>query len=327
MKLPRFRRYAAATIVFTLAVILWGAFVRASGSGAGCGSHWPTCNGDIIPRSPGAATIIEFTHRITSSVAFFMVVGLLVAAFRSFPRGHGVRRAAVGAMAFMVTEALIGAGLVLFEMVAANSSTGRAAWMAAHLINTFALLAALILVHHRATLATTAGEAGRRAPSAAAAAGLGLALLVAVSGAIAALGDTLFPAASLSAGWAQDLSPTAHAFVRLRIWHPVLAVGTALYLLTVTAISAGRDARGSVRRAATTVAALVLGQVAIGVVNLLLLAPVAMQILHLLVADLLWMALVVYAAAVRQQPAAVLVPGRPTATPESAPGAPGAMSA
>ena len=56
-------RFAWFTVFYNVLVILWGALVRASGSGAGCGNHWPLCNGQVIPVSPGWHTVIEFTHR------------------------------------------------------------------------------------------------------------------------------------------------------------------------------------------------------------------------------------------------------------------------
>src|SRR5215212_4090742 len=92
-RLAAFRRFSLLALSFTLVVILWGAYVRASGSGAGCGSHWPTCNGQVIPRSPSAATVVEFTHRATSGLAFLLVLAQLVWALRLLPRGHGARRA------------------------------------------------------------------------------------------------------------------------------------------------------------------------------------------------------------------------------------------
>ncbi len=47
-----FSRYAWGVLLWNVLVALWGAYVRATGSGAGCGSHWPTCNGEILPRAP-----------------------------------------------------------------------------------------------------------------------------------------------------------------------------------------------------------------------------------------------------------------------------------
>ncbi|HVR96418.1 MAG TPA: COX15/CtaA family protein, partial [Thermoanaerobaculia bacterium] len=142
-RIDRFARYAWATLAYNVAVILWGAAVRATGSGAGCGSHWPLCNGEVLPRSPGVQTIIEFSHRVTSGLALLLVVGLVVFAFRARPRGDAARGAAVLSLLFILSEAAVGAGLVLFEMVAHNQSMARALWMAAHLINTFFLLGVL----------------------------------------------------------------------------------------------------------------------------------------------------------------------------------------
>src|SRR6476659_8783610 len=117
MTRARFRSFAWATLGFTLAVILWGAYVRASGSGAGCGSHWPLCNGEVVPRAPALATIIELTHRATSGIALVLVAILVVAARKSLPKGHIARTSSVYSLVFILTEALIGAGLVLFEHV------------------------------------------------------------------------------------------------------------------------------------------------------------------------------------------------------------------
>ncbi len=301
-----FFRLSLVVLGATLGVILWGAYVRATGSGAGCGSHWPTCNGVVIPRNPSTATVIEFVHRSTSGIAFLLVAVQLLVAWRLFPRGHGVRRAAAAGMALMVSEALVGAGLVLFEMVAGNTAVARAYWMAAHLLNTFALLAALGLCAWRAR---PRAEPDAGAPldarfRAAMVVGLAAVLLVATSGAVVALGDTLFPARSLGEGLRQDLAPGAHLFLRLRVFHPLLAVLGGIYLLVITALIAARDPSGQLRQPATTAAGLVLMQLGLGFANLALLAPVTVQILHLLAADLVWLSLVVLAAAVRAASAA-----------------------
>jgi heme A synthase len=202
--MSRFARYAWTVLGINLVVILWGAYVRASGSGAGCGAHWPLCNGVVVPRAPAIATIIEMTHRVTSGLALLAVVGLVVGAIRSLPKGHAARRAAYTSMFFMLTEALVGAGLVLFEMVAHNASLARGWWISAHLINTFLLLASLALTAWYAS--------GKPAPASRRVGGTGIACLVlavialalGVSGGITALGDTLFPVNSLAEGLAQD---------------------------------------------------------------------------------------------------------------------------
>jgi heme A synthase len=291
VKGSRFRVFSVVVLVATLGVILWGAYVRATGSGAGCGSHWPTCNGEVIPRAPNTQTLIEYTHRTTSGLAYLLVVAQLVWALRAFPRGHLARRGAALSLLLMTTEALVGAGLVLFEMVAGNKSVARGAWMIAHLGNTFALVAALTY---------TAWAAGPRrrveAPPRGFAPALGLGLVgvlaVGMSGAIAALGDTLFPSATLAEGLAQDLSPAAHLFVRLRVWHPIMATLVGLFILAVVGRLAARPDTRLVRTRATLVGGLVVAQIAVGFLNLGLLAPIPLQLLHLLLADLLWIGLV-----------------------------------
>jgi len=284
----RFARAAWAVLAYNMLVVLWGAFVRATGSGAGCGDRWPLCNGVVVPRAPRIETIIEFTHRATSGLALVSVVALCLWAFRLFPRGHRARACAALSVVFLFAEALLGAGLVLFQYVAHNASAGRAVYLSAHLVNTQILLAMLTLTAWFGS--DPVSRSWRDAPKLVVAA-LPVAIVVAVSGAIAALGDTLFPAASVASGMRQEFSHTASAFERLRVVHPVLAVVGAIVLLAA-AVAAVRSGRPSAARVGNIVAALVFLQLAAGAVNIVLLAPVWMQILHLLLADLLWVALV-----------------------------------
>jgi heme A synthase len=285
---PRYARYAWGVLAFNLLVILWGAFVRATGSGAGCGRHWPLCNGEVVPRSPALTTAIEFTHRLTSGMALLMVAMLVVGAWRAYPRGHRVRRGAGLSALFIVTEALLGAGLVMFQMVASNPSTARGVWVAGHLSNTYLLVAALAL-----TAWWASGYATRvsRRPSTVAwlcAVTLASMLALGMSGAITALGDTLFPPTSLADAKAQALDPAAHVFVRLRIWHPTFAVVVAVLVLVASVRAATAQSTPGLRSLAWATAALCFAQLFVGMINVALLAPVALQLLHLLLADLLW---------------------------------------
>jgi heme a synthase len=305
----RFRRLAWGALAYNLGVVAWGAFVRATGSGAGCGAHWPLCNGEVVPRSPSAETLIELSHRLTSALDGLLVLALVVVAFRWFPRRHPARTAVVLAFVFLLIEGAIGAGLVLFEMVAANESIARAWWMAAHLVNTFLLLGTLTLtaLWGRPEGAAAAGRPGRRFPLVFAArdpaawllGGAFAAMLVlGASGGVAALGDTLFPAASFREGLAADFSPGAHLLVRLRVLHPVLALGTGVYLIAAAmAVAARRPGSPAVRRTAHGLAWLFVAQLVVGLVNLALAAPVWLQLVHLLMADAVWIVLVVLAAA------------------------------
>ena len=291
-----FARAARGVVLYNLAVIVWGAYVRASGSGAGCGSHWPSCNGDVIPRAPSVKTLVEFSHRATSGLALLSTLALLVWAFRRFPRGDAVRRAAVWSNAFMLGEALLGAGLVLFELVAGNKSHARAFAMSAHLLNTFCLLGALTLTAHFAGGGKRLRLAGQGSLLALLGAGLGGMFVLGISGAVAALGDTLFPAKSLLEGMGQDLSATSHAFLRLRALHPLIAVAEALLLIACALAATQQRPSQAVRRSSLALGVGVVVQIAAGMTNLLLLAPTGMQLLHLLLADLVWIALVVVAA-------------------------------
>jgi heme A synthase len=303
----RFAAYAWFVLAFAIAVVLWGAGVRATGSGAGCGDQWPLCNGGWLPRAPALHTIVEFTHRITSGPALgFFVTGLIVFAFRLFPRRHIVRRLSVAVALFTVTEALIGAALVLLGHVGANSSPHRAYTLAVHLLNTMVLLAAMALTGWFAgPSANGRGEVSTQAPvsrSLLICAPLAF-LVTSVLGAIAALGDTLFAVRSLSEGLRQDLSPSAHIFVRLRAWHPIVAVLLGCFLIAFAFVVGFRKQRAPlVRRLALAVLFLTLLQIGVGMINVLLLAPVWMQITHLLIADSLWIALVLLIAEVNETP-------------------------
>lgn len=298
----RFRTLALGLLAWTLLVILWGTYVRATGSGAGCGDHWPLCDGEVIPRAPSVAKLIEFTHRLTSGLAGILSLAVAVAAFRAYPSGHRVRRGAVAQLALMFTESAIGAGLVLFEYVAHDTSLARAWWVAAHLVNTFALVAAITVTvwwsYGGAPLRLrNQGSVGVALGSA-----LGAAMLLGVSGAIAALGATLFPAETLAEGLAADLSPTAHLFVRLRLFHVPIAVLAAALTVAVGGWVALQRPSPGVRRLASTLGALFLVQLGIGTANLVFHAPVALQVVHLLMADAVWITLVLLSAAALAEP-------------------------
>jgi cytochrome c oxidase assembly protein subunit 15 len=295
--MDRVARYAWTTLVYNLAVILWGATVRATGSGAGCGSHWPLCNGEVVPRSPRIETVIELTHRVTSGIALLLVVGLVVLAFRWRPKGHAARKAAAWTLFFMLTEAAVGAGLVLFELVADNKSMARALFMGTHLINTFFLLGAMTLTAHFASGRAPFRLRGQGSLAVWLVTGAAALLLAGVSGAIAALGDTLFPAATLREALKQDLSSTAHLLIRLRVLHPALSVtAAALTIFLAFRLESLQPGSLAARWANRRTLPLVFLQIVAGVVNVLLLAPVWMQLVHLLLADLVWISYIVAGA-------------------------------
>lgn len=281
-----FSYFAWSTLAYTVGVILWGAWVRATGSGAGCGSHWPLCNGEILPRSEQAAELIEFTHRATSGIALILVVVLVIWAFRAFPERHIVRLGAVLTLLFMLLEAAIGAGLVLFELVGENASFTRAWVMALHLLNTFMLLGALSLT----AWFSSDGEIRRNTDSSLfiPILSVGALLLLGASGAVTALGDTLFPASSLQEALRADFSPSAHFLIRLRVYHPLLALITSVIVVYSCVWCVRRQPTLQTLQLATATIVLIGLQIVVGFINVWLLAPAWLQIVHLLLSDLIW---------------------------------------
>jgi heme A synthase len=296
-------RYAWAVLAYNLLVIVWGAYVRASGSGAGCGRHWPLCNGGLVSRSDSAKTLVEASHRVTSGFALIAVVVLMVWTLRAVPRGHRARKASIATTVFMFMEAAVGAGLVVFELVASDKSMKRGLSMILHLDNTFLLLAALSLTAWTLTFdgapSKVAAEAGtppdRARPTwlrPVVFFALFSVMVLGSSGAIAALGDTLFHVTSLREGIAQDLSPLAHVFLRLRVLHPLLAlVAGGVVFVSASVVRMGTPSRRA-RTLSRVLTALFAMQFALGLLNLTLLAPIGLQLAHLLLADATWLALV-----------------------------------
>ncbi len=327
MKTLSTARLARVALCFSVAVIGWGALVRATGSGAGCGSHWPLCNGEVLPVLGLQKTFIEFFHRVTSLLSLLLCLGLVVVARREYPRGAWTRKAAAAAGFLILLEAVLGAGLVLWKLVEQDQSLFRVLFLGVHLLNTFALLAALTLCGHWAVqeksaqlvlVSSSAGFSGSSGrgywrEALATFALFSLFLKVGAAGGITALGDTLFPAHSLAEGFAQDWSSTSHFLIQLRIWHPALAVvfaGLSFYVLwryrgrlldrvavgAAALPSAPDQVNAAVVFYATCFAMTLLAQMLLGLINLLLLAPLWLQISHLLLADLLWIFLVLMAA-------------------------------
>lgn len=296
-----FSTFAWILLGYNILVVLWGAFVRATGSGAGCGSHWPLCNGEVIPHSPELETIIEFSHRLTSGLLGLLVLWMAIWAFRAYGRGHAVRKAALWTLFFVITEAAIGAGLVKFEWVAADTSIERVYTMAFHLLNTFFLLAANTL---------TAWFGGGGKPFSVRQQGsLGLAiggaflgmLVLGTSGAITALGDTL----SITMGITAEQSPLVATLVSLRIYHPLLAF-VAFGLLYVAARVIGtHQPGGNAIRYANMAVGLFAAQLVVGGLNVYLKAPAWMQLLHLLITDFIWVLMVMMAASALSKEQAV----------------------
>lgn len=297
-KMSAFAKFAWFVLAYNIVVILWGVFLRASKSGDGCGQHWLTCHGEVVPSAPELKTIIEFSHRITSALDGLIVIALLVWAFRIWyvhktESTSYILKMAVGAFVFVLIEGALGAGLVLTGNTAETLTPARPFWMAAHLINTLILLSLL-------TITARSASDGRRirfsitAPQLLwIAVGAALIFLVGISGSIAALSSMIFPSGSLTEGITRDFSSTSHMLLRIRPLHPIVAVLTAVFLTFWAGwVKANASKSKTVARWANILSILVVVQIAFGALTLLTLAPILMQLGHLFLADAIWISFV-----------------------------------
>jgi heme a synthase len=288
-------RFAWTALCWNVAVVLWGAYVRATGSGAGCGNRWPLCDGNVDGARAHGQTIVEFTHRITSVISLLVVTGLAVWCWRVTKKGEWTRYSAVLAAIFLANEAILGAALVLLKHVGNDQSVGRVLFLCLHFGNTLLLLATLSLT--AAWLSNSSRNftlIGKWRELSSIGLGLLATMVTGITGAIAALADTLFPATSLASSLAQDFSSGTPALLRVRLLHPAVATIGMCYVLWVVWRSS--TARSRFSRSAIALITLLFMQVVIGITNVLFLAPVWLQIAHLFVADALWILLVLASA-------------------------------
>jgi heme A synthase len=291
----RFAKFSWAVLGWNMLVILWGAIVRATGSGAGCGNHWPSCNGEVIPTPQRIQTVIEFIHRMMSGTALILVLILLIWGLRSYAKGSFQRIGFIGAAVFIIVEALLGAGLVLFKLVGSNSSAIRAAAVSVHLLNTFILLAFLTLNAWWASGGKRISFKNRGSLPLMFAIGLAGVAIIGMSGAITALGDTLFPSTSLAQTLAEQSDPGAHFLIRLRIYHPIIAIVVGVYSLYLARHLYSQFNSSTGKKLSILLGILIIIQWTAGVSNVLLLAPVWMQVVHLFLADSVWISYILLA--------------------------------
>jgi cytochrome c oxidase assembly protein subunit 15 len=300
---PALRRFAWGVLAYFIAVILWGTLVRATGSGAGCGDHWPLCNGTVMQHSARLDTLIEFTHRITSGVSLLSVIGLLVWTYRGTVRGHLARAAAMASVVFTLLEAVLGALLVKLGYTAQSQSPLRPGFLALHLANTLLLLAALTLAAH--LLGRSQGYLRSSvklvAPFGAVMAVFAV-MTVGVTGSLAALGDTLFPVSTLGQALAQDFSATAGWLVRWRWMHPTVALFGGVFLAWILMRAVKHKTHWDNRGLSALILILLAVVYSLGILDVVLLAPLWVQVAHLLAADTLWASLVVLTARLTLQP-------------------------
>jgi heme A synthase len=288
MKLNRFATYAWLTLLVTFVVILWGDVVQATGSGAGCGAHWPVCNGQVLPAFEGRETVIEFTHRLTSGAVFLMAAFLFVWSRRAYPKGHLVRKGANFGLFFMFTESLVGAALVVFRLVGQDASLTRAIVAPIHLVNTLFLIAALALTAWFASGGKPFSWKNQGAVSPLLIAGFVSMVVIAVMGAITSLGDAIFPVRNTAEAIGRSMTAGEHFLVRLRIYHPFAAIGLGLFILGAARYVASVRPTPMTQNLSLGIFVIYLLQIAVGFLNVALSAILPIQLIHLLLADGLW---------------------------------------
>lgn len=292
----RFSRYAWGVLILNLLVVLGGGFVSASGSGDGCGASWPLCGDIAVTQVTPAERLVEMSHRLTSGLALIAVIVMLVWARRRFEPRHLARRAAWVALAGMISESLVGAGLVLFELVDTNMSLARAVVQPIHLANTFLLLAAIGLT---AWWSSRGGRLQRGHPLAwPLAIALGGIVILGGFGTVASLASTIFPSESFLEGVQRDFMRDEHFLIRLRVWHPIVATVVGGYLVLLRRWVMQRAPSPAAETFSYALLVLFALQYALGALTAVTLAPVPLSLLHLLLSDLVWLSAIFLSAAV-----------------------------
>ena len=282
-----FSKVSLFNFIFLLFVICFGAYVRMTGSGAGCGNHWPLCNGSVVPRAPVWQTVIEFSHRLTSGGLLIFCFFLCSAAWKAFPVSSLVRKLSLTYLGLLILEALLGAFLVKYEHVANNPSVYRGISVSLHLINTFLLTLTAGSLCYFGHIKYKGLKPISFIKKFSLLLGGFCIILVGLSGAITALGDTLFPVKSMWEALSRSQSPAEHLFVRLRILHPFLAVFTSVFVMGLCYYL--KDLNDSLSEKLSVIClSFFCFQILLGYLNVFFHAPHILQICHLLVALLSW---------------------------------------
>ena len=274
-------------VAYTVLIILWGAWVRLSGSGDGCGDHWPLCNGEVVPLERVAKTWVEYSHRISTALYGLLILGQIWLSRRYFARRHPARFWALMTLVFTITEALIGRQLVKAGLVNESTDLSRLFVMPLHLVNTSLLLFSGVMTAESIRY----GDLPRRLlPPEIKNRGalyIGALTIILITGAIAALGSHLMPSESLLHGLTHDLAADAHPAVRLRILHPLLALALPVGILLFAQLPHVSAPESSQTLWFKRLSIGLVVALLIGVATLSLLAPVWLKLTHLLMTNVL----------------------------------------
>ncbi len=304
------RRLAWAGSGFTLGLIVLGGIVRITGSGMGCGDHWPRCDGEWFPPLD-LPTLIESSHRWFAAVVSLLVASIAVVALRRHRSEPELRNPAILAAALLVAQVLLGAVTVKLVLPPSVVIT--------HFANAMVLLAVLLVLALRAgsgsgrPLPQSDRHPAHRLVTATAAAGFVVILFGAqVANFDAGLLCLGFPLCNGSA------MPPAGPLAQLHWAHRALAFGfvVLLGLLAARVRSDARPESAGLRVWTAAVVAATLVQVGVAAAMILHLLPTGLRALHLLVGAAIWAALVILTFHSRRTPSTAAVPDRANATGE-----------
>ena len=286
----QYKQFAFGLLVYTILVIIWGAWVRISHSGDGCGDTWPLCHGQLIPEAQRGKTWVEYGHRLMSGIYGWVVLYFYWVARKLYPKDHFARKAALATLIFMITEALLGAKLVLFKLVTTNDTPYRAFVMGLHQLNSFMLTGAVALTFAGANANDTLPaptQAFRRfkyLPW--------VIVVLGITGAWAALSNSLFPTDNLFEGFLADFNTESHFLIRLRGLHPVLAVlGAGSLALFFWTKAQTADENPALQKKSLHMSLILIFGIFFGMATLFLHAPTWMKITHLTLAHAIWVIL------------------------------------
>ncbi len=266
-------------LILSIFSIIAGAVVRATGSGDGCGSSWPTCNGRVIPSLNSASEQIEFSHRAISGLLLIVTIAIFIKSFNNSVTS--LQKKVINYLTFFVIlEALIGAVIVLYEWVGMNSSIPRIAAVPLHLVNTFGLLAMYTIIfkltqNPEIKISNLIDRKFKIITF--------LFILTGATGSIAALADVLFPSESFIAGIVEDFDSTSEILTRLRVLHPIVST-----VLSFVLFNESKRLEDKFNLKTNQIKILVIIGVTLGVLNIFININIFLSVVHLLVADLLW---------------------------------------
>lgn len=286
MTRSQFQKFALYLLLYTVLVILWGAWVRISHSGDGCGDTWPLCHGQLIPEAERGKTWVEYGHRLMSGIYGLVVIYFWWVSRKIFAKGNFARKAAFATLFFTVTEALLGAKLVLFQLVTTNDTPYRAFVMALHQLNSFMLTGAVALA-----FAAALTNEEQKKPSVISKKYYAipwLIVFIGITGAWASLSNSLFPTDNLWEGLVADFSSSSHFLIRLRVLHPIIALLGGGSLALFFWIKGQTAENHQAQKSSLQLFAVITGALIFGIATLLLHAPVWMKIVHLAIAHTVW---------------------------------------